>query len=56
MHSSALKEFIFSYLMHRERPSILSNENEAIKCNDTNDKLTTLDKKVKMYELILFSL
>ena len=42
--------------MHRERPSILSNDNEAIKCNDTNDKLTTLDKKVKMYELILFSL
>ena len=53
-YSSGLKEFIFSYLMHRERPSMLSTENEAIKCNNTNDKLTALDKKVNSNKIIYF--
>ena len=33
---------------------MLSTDNEAIKCNNTNDKLTALDKKVNIYKIIYF--
>ena len=51
VHCTALKEFILSYLAHRDRPSMFCHDrmhnNETKKEKELNDILLQLDKKVK---------
>ena len=51
MHNSALKEFLLSYLAHRERPPLLEKEAErdVIKKGNPDgeaDRMADFDKKV----------